>query len=123
MLEIKPILAVDKVKKICLVRHVVYRDGVYVMLATNQNDELGGIIFFVQQDQSKILLLWAADESDAGLVDGIVRAAASFSYNRGSACMVCNDKEYETCLQSIGFHENEGMMAADLPQFFNKCTC
>ena len=123
MIEILPVVDFAAVKQIVEERRIECAQPI-LLLASEQGKTVGGAAVTLtgsEPDSAELIAAWTVQEEDMPLFDGIVRAAASFLYERGKRKVVCRQEVLQKPLIAVGFHENDGITVANLPQFFQKC--
>lgn len=123
MIEILPVVDFKTVQKMIAERGIECAQPIF-LLASEQGETVGGAAVMLtgcESGSAELVDAWTQQEGDMPLFDGIVRAAASFLYERGKKQVVCRREPLYKRLTAVGFHENNGILMAELPQFFQKC--
>nr|WP_317411998.1 hypothetical protein [uncultured Solibaculum sp.] len=117
MLELLPVTQKDKLD-ILLKEEGVSPDA-QALAAWERGQMVGCATFQVEEEMAAILSIrW---EDDIGLLDGIVRATAALCYEQGARHIQYGDKAWESRMKMVGFAKKDGVMMADLPEYFQKC--
>lgn len=111
------ILPADEAKTIELAQKEQVSLPVYAMSMTDGLNELGYVLYCVDNDVLEIVRLFSCDSF---LEEGLVRAALNDGVNRQAVTAVCRDTSLFFLLESLGFSQKEGSMTIFIPDFFSK---
>ena len=93
----------------------------FVYEALNGNNRLGLIVFNFDKNNCNIAKIELADENDKYLLDGLIRAAANFSENKGMTKLIFLDKKYNKKILNQDILINDEIIISEIFKNCKKC--